>query len=458
MTLLDDLAAFVSNVSFKALSPATIEHLEVHLFDSLGALTVGATTDEARAACVWVKGIGLDQVDVQGASARTFFSAPLPYSLFLTCVATRLTEVDDIDLTSCTTPSSVVVPSALCLARSTRASGKQVLEALAAGYDIVARLGAAVHGPRILYRGVWPTYLCGPIGSAAVCSKILGLTPEQTREALALSLTLSSGLAGKPGAGLSSRWITLGWGVQNGLFAALAAARGFCSDSTLLDGLFLSTFGLDLDQRLLLEGLGREYKVETVGIKPYCSARQALASVEAFQILLKGYRLDPADIESMDVTVPEQYSHMIDKGAFPEDRLGSITSVQYQLALAAYYEDDLFDIHRKILRNEEKIRRLMQKVTVRPSSDFAAMFPQKWAGKISLRASGKAYEQEVLTPRGDSNQPMGWNDVQEKLKRLNRSVLAPSEVEKLGDAVRRLKSARSVGDLMEAIPSIRLDG
>ena len=148
---------------------------------------------------------------------------------------------------------------------------------------------------------------------------------------------------------------------------------------------------------------------------------------------------------------------MIDKGAFPLGRLGSITSVQYQLALAAYYEDDLFDIHRKLLRNEERIQRLMQKVRVGSSSDLAAMFPQKWAGKISLRASGKAYEQEVLTPKGDPNQPMSWNDVQEKLKRLNRSVLAPSEVEKLGDAVKRLKSSQSVEDLMEAVPSIRLD-
>ena len=52
---------------------------------------------------------------------------------------------------------------------------------------------------------------------------------------------------------------------------------------------------------------------------------------------------------------------------------------------------------------------------------------------------------------------MSWNDVQEKLKRLNRSVLAPSEVEKLGDAVKRLKSSQSVEDLMEAVPSIRLD-
>jgi 2-methylcitrate dehydratase PrpD len=457
MTLLDDLAAFVSSVSLNALSPSTIEQLEVHLFDSLGALAVGATTAEARAAYEWVKGIGLDQVSVQGPSAGTFFSAPLPYSLFLTCVATRLTEVDDIDLTSCTTPASVVVPSALCVARSTRSSGKQVLEALAAGYDIVTRLGAAVHGPKILYRGVWPTYLCGPMGAAAVCSKILGLTLKQTREALAISLTLSSGLAGRVREGLSSRWITLGWGVQNGLFAALAAARGFCGDSTLLDGLFLSTFGLDLDSRLLLEGLGRDYKVETVGLKPYCTARQALATVEAFQILLKGSRLDPADIESIDVTVPEQYSHMIDKGAFPEDRLGSITSVQYQLALAAYYEDDLFDIHRKLLRNEERVHRLMQKVGVRPSSDLAAMFPQKWAGKISLRALGRTYEQTVLTPKGDSNQPMGWNDVQEKIKRLNRSVLAPSEVEKLGDAVKTLKSSQLVEDLIENIPSIRLD-
>jgi 2-methylcitrate dehydratase PrpD len=49
MLLLDGLAEFIANVSFKNLPSETIEQAKLHIFDSLGATRVGADTEEARA-------------------------------------------------------------------------------------------------------------------------------------------------------------------------------------------------------------------------------------------------------------------------------------------------------------------------------------------------------------------------------------------------------------------------
>jgi 2-methylcitrate dehydratase PrpD len=319
------------------------------------------------------------------------------------------------------------------------------------GYEIITRLGAAVNGAEIIYRGIWPTYLCGAIGVATVGSKILGLMSEQIKNALAISLTLSTGISGRIKSGLSSRWLTLGCAAQNGLIACLGAARGFAGDQTVLDSLLPSLYSLDLKPQVILEGLGETFRIGNVNLKPYCSARQAIASIEAFRRLVQAHRIDPEAIEEIEVIVPRQYSQMIDRPGFPEDRLGSITSVRYQLALAAFYEDDLFDVERKVLRDEKKVRAFMQKIHVTASDPFTAIYPKKWPGKIALRVDGRKYEHEVLAPRGDSDQPMTWEEVEEKAKRISRPFFNPSRIEKLGAYVKGLEKMEKIDGLLDLL-------
>jgi 2-methylcitrate dehydratase PrpD len=207
-------------------------------------------------------------------------------------------------------------------------------------------------------------------------------------------------------------------------------------------------YGLDLKTQVLLEGLGERFQIGKINLKPYCSARQAVPSIEAFLRLLRTYQIAGEAIEEIEVIVPRQYSQMIDRPEFPEDRLNSITSIQYQLAIAAFYEEDLFDVERKVLRDEKRVRTLMQKIHVKPSDPFTAIYPKKWPGKISLRVDGQKYEQEVLAPKGDSDQPMTWEDVEQKTKRLTRPFFGPTRVEKLGSFVEGLGPVGKVDALL----------
>ena len=40
------------------------------------------------------------------------------------------------------------------------------------------RLGVAIDGPSVLYRGIWPTYFAAPFGVAAVAARLMRLGPE----------------------------------------------------------------------------------------------------------------------------------------------------------------------------------------------------------------------------------------------------------------------------------------
>jgi 2-methylcitrate dehydratase PrpD len=448
MALLDQLAEFIAHVSLKNIPSGTLADAKLHIFDSLGATLIGAADKEAEAHLHLMKKMNPAIVG-QGVPVPGFgFSMPLSSAVFLTCVATRLTEMDDIDIASCTTVGSVVVPSAFLLTFFAQADASSFMEGVVVGYEVMTRFAAAVNGAEIIYRGIWPTYLAGALTVAAIGSKTMGLSEGQIKNSLAIALSLTTGIAGKIKGGLSSRWLTLGCALQNGLAAAFAAESGFAGDASLLDAAFPSVYGLDLKPDVLLKGLGKEFQIGRVNLKPYCTARQMVASIEAFRGLLGTHSIQPEKIEEIEVSVPEQYRQMIDKGGFPEDRLASITSVQYQLALAAFYEEDLYDSERNTLRDVDEVHALIKKVRVNASSSLTAIYPRKWAGKVSLTVEGKRYEQEVLSPKGDADQPMTWDDVDRKLKLATRRTVEPKRIDRLRELVTQLDATKRLDGLI----------
>jgi 2-methylcitrate dehydratase PrpD len=454
MAMIEQLAEFIYNVDIKNISPRNIEKTELHIFDSLGAMLAGVVSDDTQASYDLVKRIDAGKGDKEILVPGFGFATSFLQAAYLAVVSARMTESDDIHLPSCTTPGSVVVPSALISAVFARADGKKMIEAVVAGYDIMTRLGAAVKGFEIVYRGIWPTYLCAAICAATIGSKIFDLTEEQIGNALAISLTLTTGLSGKVEQGLTSRWLTLGCAVQKGLTASLAAERGFAGDLAILDGPFSSVYGLEMDADLMLKDLSSKLRIEEVSLKPHCTARQALSPTEAFRKLIHEHQIEPESIEEILVTVPEQYRQMIDRPSFPDARVPSIVSVQYQMALAAFYEEDLYDLQRKLLRDEKKVRDFMKKVKVAASSDYSSIYPNKWPGKITLKSSGKTEEYETMAPLGDPGLPMNWNHVVKKIKGLTRGVLDASSVEKLETGVKSLKDLSSLDAFYEGIPSV----
>src|SRR3982074_3626026 len=109
----------------------------------------------------------------------------------------RLSEVDDIHLPSCTTPSAAAVAVALSLAAHLeRCDPVLVASAIWAGTEVMTRMGQAVRGPEILYRGVWPSCFAAPLSAAATAARMRDLDARQTADALSLALMLSTRRSG----------------------------------------------------------------------------------------------------------------------------------------------------------------------------------------------------------------------------------------------------------------------
>ena len=243
---------------------------------------------------------------------------------------------------------------------------------------------------------------------------------------------MTAGLSGRIHTGLTSRWLTAGSAIQNGLTAALAAETGFVGDLKILDGAFASVFGLEFDPLALYDGLGREFNIRRISLKPHCTARQSLAPVEAFRQLMVLDGLDPESVDGIDVLVPEQYRGMIDIAGFPEAREASVVSVRYQMALAAFYPDGLYDLHRKDLKDDQRIRALLPKIQVNVRDEYTARYPRKWPALVRVRVGGKTLEREVISPPGDPDLPMSLEDVARKIANLTVGILSGDEGREAG--------------------------
>lgn len=414
---LGELARILSGIEFAALDAATIGAARARVFDTLGALVVGLQTHEGR----------LLRHSAQRASGG---GAALDFAerCRLYVGATRATEIDDIDVASCTTVGSVVVPVAVAVAaRQPRADGRALLAAVVAGYDAMQRLGRAIGGARLVYRGVWPTYVSAPFAAAATAAKLLGLDAAATEGALALALTRTSAAPAAALARFGFRYYSLGCAAVEGADAASAAAAGVEADKDALAA-FAERIGAALDATALVRTAGAPWLVREIDSKPWPTSRQALASVAAFREL----ELTRASVEAIErivVAVPGAYRAMVDRAAPPAQRIESMIGVQYQFALAAFAPEKLYDAIRTEVPTPPEYAALMAKIEVRADEALEARFPRQWGGRVTVRfRSGEERTHEVLDPDGAAARPLALDGIESKYAR----IFAASEFGKPG--------------------------
>lgn len=399
MSGLDDLAAFVSGSEANDISSAVRGKVQLHVIDIVGAWLAGLDIDEGKAL------------------ARLRRDAPAGRfdDIVLNCAATRASEIDDIHLGSMTTPGSIVIPTALLLAVKSRNSA-DIVPAIVAGYEALVGFGMMINGPEVLYRGIWPTYFGASFGAAAVAARLLGLNAEQTKNALALAFTMGAPSVNQHHPPTTSRWLSVGLAARNGVDAAYAARAGFTSDTTVLQSRLLpDIFGIEPDLTKLQNG--GDLRVMQVSMKPWCAARQTMPATQALrEVLASG--VVPSDITVIEAAVLPQHHKMIDHGVKPGDRGAHVTSLPYQMAVAALDTDRQFDLEQAPHTLPDEIAAFMTRVKITADPVLLDGYPAAWSARVVVTARGQRHERVVKHVPGDPGRPFTERDVAEKFRRL----------------------------------------
>jgi 2-methylcitrate dehydratase PrpD len=401
VSVIGELAAFVAGAKASGLPAHERERQRLHVVDTAVAALAGACIAEGKA---------LQKLGDAGALAGRIGRQ---------AAATRLTEIDDIHPPSCITPSAGVVPVAFMAAAQAQTSDPgEIASAIWVGTEIATRIGAAVDGPRILYRGIWPTYLAAPVAAAATAARIMGLNETRTAHALSLAAMLIAGGVGRIHGAPSGRWFLYAHAVAAGVAAAEAARVDYRGDPEIFDKSWLAdTHGIALDRTALTEELGKRSVYAALSLKPFCSAKQAIAAVEAFRAIVdRGIR--PDAIGKVRVHVPAAYAGMIATRAEPGARISTLVSVAHQIALAALAPDRLYEVDRSAPHIDAALTQFAAKVEVIADVPLEQFYPQHWPAEVEVEAGGEVFRHCVVAATGDPEQPLDAAGVEHKAHRV----------------------------------------
>lgn len=427
-----------------ATDPAASEELrhrvEIHLIDTVGALIASTATAEGRLLLRF-----RDQM-------RENTGAVLAPDVATRCALARLSEIDDIHLSSMTTPGAIVIPAVLSLAVAMPSVAAGDAEsAILAGYEAMIRLGRAIDGPAVLYRGFWPTYFTAPFGIAAATSRLLKLDAKQSTNALALALTLAAPGVGQHHELSTSRWLAVGNAASNGLTAALAAQAGFTSDLRLIEGNFFhSVYAIAASPGELTQGLGAGSVLTEVSFKPWCAARQTMAATQAlWEIIQSG--VQPQEIDRIRVRVLPPHCKMIDHDVKSGDRASHLTSVAFCMAAAALAPDGTAALDLSPADPSQHVRNFMAKIMVEPDESLLASYPSKWPARVEVEAGSARHERVVTDIPGDPARPLDRAKIQEKFTRFVRPIIGAERTQQLFNGC---SDALSGGDLRALVDEI----
>ncbi|TDK31301.1 MmgE/PrpD family protein [Rhizobium deserti] len=359
---IDLLAQFTATLQFEDLPEDVVAKAKIHIADTLGAALAGTRSAEFRIAGAVATAAG--ETPVWGTKRYTSAHD----AALLNGVAAHALELDDSG--GCDHSGAVVLPAVMAaIGKVARpVSGKQLITAVVAGYDAGRRLLEAAGGYDAHNSLGWhSTATCGTFAAAAGASRLLGLDPLASRDAMTLSTSFSSGLWAFIHDGSQAKKIHAGRASEGGLLATELAAGGMTGPSRVFDdvwGGFFRTFNKDTCQpEKLSEDLGVDFKLRRAVLKPYASCRGAHSAIDALEDMLVETGRTPAQIRSIGLAMSPMLMGMCgarENGALAPTQM----SLPYALAARCVHGSAGLESYTQERREDPRIVELMARMTL----------------------------------------------------------------------------------------------
>ncbi|HEV2571766.1 MAG TPA: MmgE/PrpD family protein [Beijerinckiaceae bacterium] len=200
-----------------------------------------------------------------------------------------------------THPSVPPLTAALVMAqRLGGVDGRRFMLAFQTGFEVECKISEWML-PRHYRRGHHSSGTVGTFGAAAATAKLLGLKGEQLAHALGIAASFAAGI--RASFGTMTKPLHVGRAAENGITAALLAARGFTADPSVLDGPwgFFSVMGEGFDPAKIAQGFGRQLTIVDPGvsIKPYPSGILTHQSMDAMLKLVLDHDVKADEVKSI---------------------------------------------------------------------------------------------------------------------------------------------------------------
>ena len=445
MKTTEDMARYVHETSYADIDPAVVERAKNLALSSIGSAILGAGMDVTRLLAGYVRDQGGKQeAGVIGHGFRT--SAELAAAM--NCTASHCTELEDVSFPDATY-TCFLIPTVFSLGESLKASGRQVLEALILGYELTARPGTICSDDCATPRGWLPGAMLGTAGVAAVSAKMMGLSFEQTWNAIAIAASFAAGLNRQTGSG--AHVIEAGFAGRNGITAAILAGKGLTGNPTIMEGragFWDAMAGQpELDFKL---GSGGDFMVMNVGMKKYPCCYLTQRIVDGLLELKRRHDIALDAVDSVEIDVNQIYPQIL-KYAEPENGEQARFSLPHIATAALAGESMFFDTF-----TTEKVRdprltahRGKVRMTVHPEWGLDQL-GEKNIVTVRMK-NGAVHERTCFTAHGDPVDPLTREEVVGRYHACAQGLMKDAKLDEVADLLSALEHVDDVSILMQLL-------
>jgi len=363
--------------------------------------------------------------DMGGKEESTVFLSgrklPACNAAFLNAIYAGGAEMDDGHRKANGHPGSSVISAVLAMAETLPVTEKDVLTAIAVGYEFFCRLAAATQ-PGQGGRGFHPTGVTGTLACAAACAKLLKLDRAGFESVLAAAVMQCSGILTcenfKP--------ISPGKAAYNGVLSAKLVQSGATADGDVLGKCtrWFRAVSDDFDMTQITEGLGEVLALSTLYIKPYPACRHLHGAIDGALALR-----DKVDVFSADEIVVSLYKSAYGKATGitrPKTVSEAKFSTAYTMA-CAFVNGRLSLEDLDVDQADPRVWELIDKFTfvLDPGLEDRAKGLRGTKVEVITNGNSLVYQEEL--PKGDPEFPVTREELKQKFAMCSGDLLTPDE-------------------------------
>ena len=461
-------AEFIVGTHYQELPQEVVYQTKLCVLDLLGVALAGGNVGLAPLITDMICNIGgKEEATIIGDGRRL----PALNAALVNGVRGHTLDFDDGQKYANGHPGVVVIPPALALAERENASGRELIEAIVAGYETFIYTATAINHPLHVKKdsdkmnplhskkGFHTTGTIGPFGAAAACAKVLGLGKEGIENALAIAGLQGAGLLEVTVSGQMMKPLHPGRAAQAGVMAALLAQKGAVGPELIFEGekgffrAFSDVHGSTEISPDLEKNLGMINPYSQMYFKFHATCRATHASIDAALEICKKQGLGPKDIQEIEIeTFPVALSlcgHIV----YPDTILAAKFSIPFSVAMAISTGDLFVDKFTEENIKNEDIKALASKVKLSAGEEWAKAYPEKRGASVTIKSNSGQHFTHSLPFAIGARETEDSGSVDNLMKKFHSNAslaLSEEKSKQLGDSIMNLENL-SVRDITRLV-------
>ncbi len=439
------LAQFVVATTLEDLPPPAVPRLRDLFLDWLGNAAFAAAHAE-NSPSLYAGVTRLDPNEGPATAVGVGRGFSWPYAALLNGAHAHSLDFDDTNAVQTGHPGAPVIAAALADAERLGVSGRAFFEALAVGYEVACRVGAA-QGQDGYNRGFHITSTAGIFGAVAAIAKLRAFDCATLEHAWGLALSKAAGTMQYLANGAWNKRLHPGFAAHDALLCAALAEAGVIGASSAFEGQygFLVSYTGAPNADALTRRLGEEWVLLQTAVKPYPSCRLTHGAIDAALALRSSVPAAERGGVSMRIKISPIAMQIVggdlpNKRA-PENSVDAQFSVYFQTAAA--WLDGQVDWSTYDRLDAPDRAALIKRIALEVTTDLPAL-----GAILTVEAGGQAFTSTVEYPLGEPQNWIGDDGLRRKFMLLAGRTYGEAHAARIADCVQALGPDGSVGSLI----------